>query len=398
MNDIATSPVHFTSAKASSALVFVSDQDSEGVIRQALSDLGLQDAEFIPGDVDTAIAALGRQSSPRLMIVDVSGVDNPSARLNTLAQVCEPGTAVIVIGASNDIRLYRELRRIGVNEYFFKPLVKNIIVSACDTILSGSTKMPQKERSGRIVTFLGVRGGVGATTLAVSTAWNLAEAHKRWVLLIDLDLFTGDAALQLDVAPSHALAEALERPDRVDELFFERGVIHVTSRLDLLASLEPFDGRTAFDETALLSVLEVLRRRYRFVFVDIPVTLAYRMSHILHVPSLCVLVSNGSLVSARDVARLLKRIGPNTPERSTFHILNHSKATGSLPEADFIRAAGKAPDLVVPYHREIGLASNFGIKELQKCTVLNQALAPLLRDLVGEEIEVRPSLFKRLFG
>ena len=94
--------------------------------------------------------------------------------------------------------------------------------------------------------------------------------HKRWVLLIDLDLFNGDAALQLDAAPSHALAEAIEHPDHVDELFLERGVIHVTARLDLLASLEPLDGRVDVEESGLLSILQILLLRYRFVFIDVP--------------------------------------------------------------------------------------------------------------------------------
>jgi pilus assembly protein CpaE len=41
--------------------------------------------------------------------VDVSGLDNPVASVNELAEVCEPGTGVIVIGDRNDIVLYRDL-------------------------------------------------------------------------------------------------------------------------------------------------------------------------------------------------------------------------------------------------------------------------------------------------
>jgi pilus assembly protein CpaE len=397
VSDVAASLVSPGARKGPNAFVFVSDQDSEGVIRQSLNDLGLEQAEFTYGDAKTATAALTRQPSPRLLIVDISGVDDPGARIGELAQVCEPGTSVIVIGSSNDIRLYRELKEAGVSEYFFKPLVRNLVSQACDAILSGTVTRPIG-RTGRLVFFLGVRGGVGATTIAVSTAWHLAEVHKRWVILLDLDLHNGDTALQFDLPPTHALTEAFERPDRVDELFLERGVIHVTPRLDLLASLEPLGNPVAVEENAVLTLLDILLHRYRFVFIDIPATLAPKLTQVLHLPSLCILISNGSLVAARDVARWQQKIGPNTPDRSTLHILNQSGAAGSLPEAEFIRAIGKAPDIIIPFQREIKVASNLGIKGIQSCAALRDSLGPVLRQLAGDAGAPKRSLLKRIFG
>ncbi len=335
-----------------------------------------------------------------MLIVDISKVDDPNARIAELAEVCEPGTAVIVIGTDNDIRLYRGLKAAGVAEYFFKPLVRNVVARACDDILKGKGAVTSSATSstGRLVLVLGVRGGVGATTIAVGTAWQMAEVHKRWVMLVDADLCSGDAALQFDKEPSHALAEAFVRPDRVDELFLERGAIHIAPRLDLLASLEPLANPVTVEEAALLSLLETLLRRYRYVFVDVPAMLAVKLNQVFHLPSLCILVSNGTLASARDVARWYERIGPNTAERSALHVLNQSGAPGSLPETEFVRAVGKAPDIIIPYDRELAAASNLGIKGLQNSAALKRALASLLRQLVGEIEIAPPSLFHRLFG
>ncbi len=226
----------------------------------------------------------------------------------------------------------------------------------------------------------------------------MAEVHKRWVMLLDADLCSGDAALQFDMAPSHALAEAIMRPDRVDELFLERGAIHVAPRLDLLASLEPFADPVVMEEPALLSLLETLLRRYRYVLVDVSAVQAVRLNQVFHLPSLCILVSNGTLVSARDVRRWYEKIGPNTAERSTIHILNQAGAVGSLPEAEFVRAAGKAPDIIIPYYRDVAAGSNLGVKGIQNSAAFGRALAPLLRQLVGEVEIAPPSLFQRLFG
>ncbi len=64
----------------------------------------------------------------------------------------------------------------------------------------------------------------------------------------------------------------------------------------------------------------------------------------------------------------------------------------------FVRAAGRAPDIVIPYDKEIAAASILGVKGTQKCAALKRGLAPLLRQLSGEQVTIRSSLLKRIFG
>jgi pilus assembly protein CpaE len=377
--------------------VFVQDRDSEGVIRQSLADLNVSDAAFVNAGIDAAVTDLARRPSPRLLIVDVGGASDPLSQIRELANVCEPITGLIVVGDSNDIGLYRTLKEAGVVEYFFKPLVRNLVTRACGTILTGE-KGDNTPRTGKLVLTLSVRGGAGATTISARSAWHLAMERDRKVLMIDLDVYMGDAALQLDAIPSHALREALEHPERVDDLLLERGITHATPRLDLLASLEPFGDVIPFQEDAVLTLLANLLHRYRYVFVDMPGAMAAQMMKVLHLPSVCLLVSDGRLVSARDVARWRTRIGPNTPDRTTLHVLNKSGAYGSLPMDQFIKAAGQAPDVIIPYDRDIELASTLGMNAIAKCGTMTRALAPVFRDLGGAPFEERLSLLNRLFG
>ncbi|WP_315706456.1 MULTISPECIES: CpaE family protein [unclassified Bradyrhizobium] len=380
------------------ATVFVSDQDSEGVIRQSLSDLGVDDAEFKKGTVETATAYLAMQPSPRLLFVDLSGVDDPLARIYELAERCEPSVSVVAIGDRNDIVLYRDLKNAGVSEYFFKPLIIDVVKAICRGILRDGGEHSPNQRTGKLVFVIGVRGGVGATTIAANAAWYLAEKRQRWVMVVDLDLHNGDAALQFDSTPGHALREAFEKPERVDRLFLERGTIHVRERLDLLAALEPLSESTTLAEDAVLSLLGKLLHRYRFVFVDLPSIVALGLAQVLHQPSVCVLVSDASLASARELSRWREWIGPNSAERRTLHVLNMNGADGALPESEFIRAVGRAPDIIIPYDRDIAMASKFGVKATRKCAVLNRGLTQLLRDLTGETDAPTRSIFSRVFG
>jgi pilus assembly protein CpaE len=397
--DSATLPTVDTAfhAAASSALVFVRDRDSEGVIRQCLSDLAIVTCEYKSGGVDDAIAELASRPSPRLLIVDVHGVEDPVARIRALANVCDPTTGVVVIGELNDIRFYRNLKAAGIVEYYFKPLVRTLIMQTFNGIITGNTAQ-SASNVGKLVVVVSVRGGAGATTIAVTTAWYLAETHKRRVSVLDLDLQFGDAALQLDAQPSHALQEALDHPDRVDELFLDRGIARAGERLGVIASLEPLDETLVPGETAVLSLLERLLRRDRYVFVDIPMTSVPHLMRILYLPGTILLVSSGSLVCARDVARLREKIGPNSAERTTIHVLNKSGASESLSAEEFARAAG-APDIVIPYAREIAAASRLGVQGLKKCAVLQRGLVPLFRQLSGEEpATARKSRLRSLLG
>jgi pilus assembly protein CpaE len=390
---------HHTGARiaAPAVQVFTRDREAEGIIQQSLSTLNAPDVDVVHGDITTAIATLAEQPSPKLLIVDVSNVADTVARVNELAEVCEPNTGVIIIGERNDIVLYRDLKLAGVVEYFFKPLVTDLVTRACNSVLTG-VAAPQPTRTGKLVFILGVRGGVGATTIAVNTAWQLAQTRQRWVILLDLDLQGGDAALQLDQTPSHALREVVENPERLDKLFLERAVIPVERRIDLLASLEPIGEKITFDDDAVGTLFDGLLHRYRFTFVDIPPTVAAQLIQALRLPSICVLVSSGSLVSAREVARWRELLGPNTPERTVLHILNKHGAPDSLSDAEFARAAGRAPDVVIPYDREIATASILGIKGTQKCVALKRGLAPLLRHLSGERVGTHRSILGRIFG
>jgi pilus assembly protein CpaE len=376
--------------------VFVADQDSESIVRQALADVGIDDFATTIGNVATARTLLAKQTSPRLLIVDISGVEDPVSSILDLAEVCEPGVGIVAIGDSNDISLYRQLKHAGVAEYFFKPLIRDQIGRCCNDVLTDRFDQPSLF-SGKLVFLLGVRGGVGATTLATNAAWYVSEARQRWTMMLDLDMQSGDAALLFDVAPGPALREAFERPDRVDKLFLERGAIHVSKRLNLLASLEPLGSSVEGSEEALRTLLENLLRRYRLVIVDIPASIAGYLPEILQMPSTCVLVANASLTAARDMARWRDMLGPNTRERRTLHVLNHTDAYGGLTEAEFARAAGQPPDVVIAYDRDLATTANLGVKAMQKCPLFKFGMAKMVHDVTGEPLEKPSSIFRRIF-
>lgn len=380
------------------AMAFVLDEESEGVIRRSFANLGIVDDRIVRGGIDEAMGDLVKHGAPRLLVVDVSGLADPMGAVARLSEVCDPATEVVIVGARNDIVLYRDMKAAGVAEYFFKPLISSVMTRVLGGISTGVFQR-QSPRTGKLVVVLGVRGGVGATTIATQTAWHLAEERQRRVLLLDLDLQSGDAALQLDATPTDALSNALQHPERVDDLFLDRGVTQVSDKFSLLAAFEALSAVAGPSEDAVLQLIGTLTKRYRFVLVDLPPVMALQQPKLLAAANTILLVSNGSLISAREVARWRDRIGPNTPERTTLHVFNMMGADGSLPQAEFERAAATAPDISIAYDREVAKTSVLGAKALHGGATMKRGMATLTRELVGGEHETRQrSLWNRIFG
>lgn len=389
-------PLPAKAERPPTAAAYITDAHSAAVARECFIDLGFTDSTIVNGDITNAIAQLSQRGWPRFLIVDVEGIADPLPQINRLADNCDPSTEVIVVGDRNDIVLYRDLKAAGAAEYFYKPLLGSLLKRAISDV-NDSGKAQPPSRGGKLVFFVGVRGGVGTTTITTSLAWHLAEVRQRSVLLLDLDLQAGDAALQLGVQPSHALRDALDDPRRIDELFLDRAVVSITNHLGILAGLEPLPERLDFNEPAAVALLQKLLGHFRYVLVDLPGDSVRSMPGLLRLPATLVLVSDGTLTSLREVARWRDFLGANTPDRTVLHVLNKRRAPGALPEEEMLRII-PPPDLSLRWDRDIMGTAALGTKSVQGCSMMRDALTALSVRLSGASDSADHSLWHRIFG
>ena len=106
-------------------MTFLADAHTEAAVRDGLADLLLETADMRRGGIRTAVTALQKITTPRILVVDVSGEDEPLAALASLSEVVEPDVCVLVVGDIHDITFYREVTRgLGAMEYLAKPLTR----------------------------------------------------------------------------------------------------------------------------------------------------------------------------------------------------------------------------------------------------------------------------------
>jgi pilus assembly protein CpaE len=340
------------------------------------------------GGIEAAVTRFASQASPNLLILDTL-MQGPAMlhTLDRLAQVIEEGTKVVIIGAVNDIALFRELMSRGVSEYIVPPLQPiDLIRTVCGLYVN-----PDKPFAGRVIAVIGARGGIGASTIAHNIAWSIAERQESSATLLDLDLSFGTAALDFNQDPPQSIADALMAPDRVDDVFLERVTTKQTQRLQMLTAPATLEREFELDPQSYEMVIERVRRTSPFVVLDLPHIWTSWIKHTLLAADDAIIVSGPDLASLRNtknIIDLLKAMRPyDAPPAVVLSMVGVPKRP-EIPLKDFTEALGIEPVASIPFDPQLfGMAANNGqmIGEVAAPSKKALALDALAASLTGRK-------------
>jgi pilus assembly protein CpaE len=375
-------------------LVAFVDAETERVLQEA-SILTGRSLNIMRGGIVKAIDYLSEQRSPHLLLVDISGIDLPLSKIHTLADVCEPGTNVVAIGDHNDVGLYRDLVEAGVSNYIVKPLTRELLTKALTPKISNSAEIGTRAalKLGKIVSFIGARGGVGTTTLASNLAWHLANRQSRRVALVDLDLQHGDCALLFNITTAPGLRDALANPLRLDHLLLDRIMTQHGERLFVLGSEEPLHENVQFTASAIDSLFSVLRSQFHYIIVDVPRIPAPAYRRALEIADRRIIVVDQTMRAMRDAVRLTKMFGDSEipgAERSAEHrnifIVNRVGEHHALSLKDVNNVLQVQPTSMIPFLPSLVTpAAHHGLIAADKRGKFADAVATLALELSGRK-------------
>ena len=368
------------------------DAETERVLQESSMLLGR--CVINRGGIAKAIEYLNEQRSPQLLLVDISGIDMPLSLIHTLAEVCEPGTTVVVLGDHNDVGLYRDLVEAGVSNYLVKPLTRELLAKA----LSPKTATDIRTTTlklGKIVSFVGARGGVGTTTLAANLAWHLANRQSRRVALVDLDLQHGDCSLLFNVENTPGFREALANPLRLDALLLDRIMTHVGERLFVLGSEEPLSDNVQFTPSAIDTLFSVLRSQFHYVIVDVPRTPAPAYRRALEMADRRVIVVDQTMRSMRDAVRVASLFDDEQVPRAErpvdtryIFVVNRVGEAGphALPLNDIQKVIQVRPTIQIPFlPKLVAPAAHHALVVASQRGKFTDAVATLALELSGRQ-------------
>jgi pilus assembly protein CpaE len=313
------------------------------------------------GGPAAAVEVYRGSPTPNVVILETeSHGEGVIASLDALAEVCDAGTRVIVIGQFNDIALYRELVQRGVSEYLIRP------TNAIDVVrvICGLFHTPDAKPIGRIIAVVGAKGGVGASTIAHNIAWAIARNLTLNSVVTDLDLAFGTAGLDYNQDPPQGIADAVFSPDRIDTNFIDRLLTKCTDHLSLLAAPATLDRVYDFSAEAFDSVFDALRATMPCIVVDVPHQWTGWTRRTLISADDILVVAMPDLANLRNAKNLLDFLRAARPnDRRPSYCLNQV-GVAKRPEikvADFAKALEDQPAAVIPFEPQIfGTAANNG--------------------------------------
>jgi pilus assembly protein CpaE len=342
---------------------FCEDPKTAEVLQAATADrrLAKSHVSVHMGGAPAAVAHYLESPTPNLIIVETTLPRNQMlAELDRLAECCDAGTKVVVIGHMNDVVLYRELLKRGVSEYLIAPVTP----MQCIESLSNLYNNPATDPVGNVIAFIGAKGGVGSSTVCHNAAWAMSEILKSDVVVADLDLAFGTTGLDFNQDPVQGIAEALQSPERLDEVLLDRLLTKCSERLSIFAAPVVLDRDYEISADACDIVLDIVRQNVPFVAVDLPHTWTPWVKRVLLQADEIVLTAVPDLANLRNAKNLIDLLKQNRtndgPPRLVMNMVKMPKRP-EISVKEFSAALDLEPGQVIEFDSEtFGLAANNG--------------------------------------
>ncbi len=379
---------------AIAAIAFVADSTAQARVSAELFNMTLGKANVREGSIDDALAMAEWPRDLDLLVIDLAGSTDPVADAAALKTAIPGGCIVLALGRINDVALYRDLLAVGFHDYLTVPLAEGALARAVEQALEQRERggvMPgahavAKDAKPRTLSVLGARGGVGATTLAITIASMLGARLKEEILLIDFDLHYGSLMLALDLEAIDALREALDQPDRIDALFMQQVAQKKSEYLYAIGAEEAPSGGFQARPHAANDFLRQVHRRFRWIVADVPRGDPVIQRQVIEASTDILLITDLSLPGLRDAMRL-QQLAHDVAPQAKLHLATSGvldSRRSAVKVADVERTLKRKVDCQIPADSAAALSAvNFGkpLFEAAPGSGIVKALRPLVASL-----------------
>jgi len=380
---------------------FCEDQSTVTLLQAASQDRRLSKAHVSVqmGGLEAAAHYYRNAPTPNLIIIEsMHDRDAMVMDIDRLASVCDSGTKVIVVGHVNDVLLYRELLQRGVSEYLVLPLSVSQLMNS----LSALYNDPSSDPLGRVLAFVGAKGGVGSSTVCHNTAWTISQDIQSDVVIADLDLPFGTAGLDFNQDPVQGIADALLSPERLDDVLLDRLLSRCSDYLSLFAAPGTLDRPYDLTANSCDVVMDVLRKNVPYIAMDVPHIWTEWAQRVLVQADRVIITALPDLANLRNTKNLIDKLVSARPNDLPPMLVLNQLGVPKRPEIsvkDFASAVAIDPASIIEFDTQLfGTAANNGqmIEEVSpkaKAAEQFQILARALTDRSAAKVET-----KSIFG
>lgn len=299
-----------------------------------------------------ALAELARTGSraPELLVVDHRGGGPLPDTLGAIRRQ-HPLTGLLVVLSGLDGPRVLEAMRAGVSECLPHPVLEPELRAAIARIQAARPAATK----GEVYAFIGAKGGVGASTVAVNVAATLAKAAAGGTMLADLHTTYGDAAVFLGVEPRFSIADAFDNMHRLDAAVLKGLLTDTPSGVQLL----PSSDRPAVAEPSVAqmrSLIALAATQFAYLVLDVPRTSPAALDALDAVGTI-VLVTNQELATVRSAARLSSALQQRYGRDRLKLVVNRFDARAEIDPRDVERVTGLTVSHTCPNQYALASAS-----------------------------------------
>ncbi|AHA27601.1 Flp pilus assembly protein, ATPase CpaE [Candidatus Liberibacter americanus str. Sao Paulo] len=341
------------------------------------------DMQITKGSIAEAINIFSESVTPNLLIINIKGDSEEILNsLNPLADVCDTSTKVVIIGDRNDVYLYKELISSGISEYLVEPLSSADIIRVLINIYDISV-----ETVGKVISFIGSRGGVGSSTIAHNCSFSIASILKMKTVLVDLDLPYGTSNIDFDQDPIKCISDAIYNNSKIDRFFIDKLLVSYSDNLSLLTSPSTLERTYDFDSDDIFPLIDILYRSSSFTIIDVPNLWNSWARDLLVESDKVVITTSLDLTGLRNSKNLIDELKKLRNKDDSIYLVINQIGIPKRPEIsieDFCSPLGIKPSAVIPFDANLfGIAANNGkmISEINPKSSINAIFSDFIHIL-----------------
>jgi pilus assembly protein CpaE len=313
-------------------------EDMESLLGEAWGDLGFDEAAAFFDQPEAA--------GLEFVAMAIDAIDEPDLPMLSAIIATARGAGIKVVLIAEDVTpasLHQLLRK-GADEFVPYPLPEGELAAAVERLRAPPPAPPAVEPAateadgvklrgggdGVLIAVQGLAGGVGATTLAVNLAYELAttgggkEKPPR-VCLIDLGLQFGSISTYLDLPRRENVYELLSDIDSMDGDSFGQALSSYEGKLQVLTSPADVLPLDIIGPAEVHKILDVARDHFDYVVVDMPGTIVQWTETVLTEAQIYFAMVELNMRSAQNTLRLKKALkSEDLPFEKIRFVLNRA--------------------------------------------------------------------------
>lgn len=387
-NVLAVSPV----THAQRVLVLLRPDTDSVQILAALKPLYNMDIQTFRRPKVLNSTALTDGKAPNILVLDADPSDETDLKLiqELKSGPCARIPVVVLAERGTDLAAIKAIRA-GADDVVLKP----IDVDEAREVFTrlAATSVPENpSHLGKVVAFMHLAGGAGATTLAVNSAVLLAgKTNLDDTCLLDLDIQFGNAANLLDLPSRSPIQEIISDPSRLDRQMLESMMIKHESGIRVLSAPALPLPLTAFQIKTVSTLIQIARLRFKYVIVDLPVALVPWTDAVFEVASVIYVVCPPTVAAIHRFSHLTRLLQREEMTNLPIQIVMNrftSNRFGDISVPQFEKSIGRDVRHKIPNDYALVSASQNQGKAavlMEPKSKFSVALADMLRSDLGQE-------------